>query len=128
MLSLLLLPLLCSVGERLSLHSGCSHAVGIHHLREDWEGESACTCKIILQGPNEGSDGWWPGLVNQQQHTAAVCLSLPSALSDLWFGSPQMVLTLGCILEPLFTLAAAVVGGGGQGGALSWSLVSEVAE
>lgn len=35
----------------------------------------------------KASDGWWTGLVNQQQHIAAVCLSLPgspgsSVLSD----------------------------------------------
>ena len=108
----------------LSFHSGCSHPVGIHHLREDWEGESTCPCKTTLLGPNEGSDRWWPGLINQQQHTAAVCISLPSTLSDLCFSSPRMVLTLGCILESLFALAAAIV----AEGALSWSLVIVVAE
>lgn len=35
----------------------------------------------------KASDGWWTRLVNQQQHAAAVCLSLPgppgsSVLSD----------------------------------------------
>lgn len=98
--------------------------MGIHHLRGDWEGKSTCPRKIALQGPNEGRDEWWPELINQQQHTAAVCLSLPSTLSDLWFSGPQLVLTLGCILEPLFTLAAAVV----AGEALSWSLVDVIAE
>lgn len=106
----------------LSFHSGCSHPVGIHHLREDWEGESTCPCKTTLRGPNEGSDGWWPGLINQQQHTAAVCISLPSTLSDQCFSSPQILLTLGCILETLFALAAAIVAEG------ALSLVIVVAE
>lgn len=121
---MLFLPLLRSPGERLSLHSGCSHPVGIHHLREDWEGESTCPCQITPRGRNEGSNGWWPGLLNQQQHTAGVCLSLPSTLTDRWSGGPRMVLALGCSLEPLFTLAAAVA----AEGALSWSPLDEAAE
>lgn len=62
----------------------------------------------------KASDGWWPGLVNQQQHTVAVCLSPlgspgPSGLSDLWLSGSHMALTQACILEFLFTLAAEVV-------------------
>lgn len=67
-------------------------------------------------------DGGLGSLISS--NTAAVCLSLPSTLSDLWFSSPQSVLTLGCILEPRFTLAAAVV----AGEALNWSHVAVVAE
>lgn len=77
----------------------------------------------------KASDGWWSGLVNQQQHTAAVCLSLPgpagpSILHDLWFSASQMLLAHSFILEPMFTLAAAVT----AEGALNWAAVVMVAE
>lgn len=57
-------------------------------------------------------------------HCCCLLLLALKTLSDLWFSSPHMVLTLGCILEPLFTLTAAAV----AEGALNGSLVDVVAE